>query len=473
MSLVAAVSAPAASSAKAFSHFSPLRCRGPLGVGSLDRFALKDSLPVSAGGCGGAPARAEGPSLPVCGTAYDENDAFFNASLVRPFFPAQLFPRSSKRRHACTTGSWQDAKKSATDSPAPPLKKARSGAAVSASPGRVAATSRPPSAKALPATVSDTLRAGRQCLGDRASNAKIHAENLVAPRSEEAQSAASENKMKAWVLGVAAAVWEVRGSRMAEAYERELMAVHDQPVSRPTTSQPEEPRTRNDGEFAALQGEIRRLEKRLEEVAQMQRESLTEVQQAHVRNLQRLRSSLLGRQQEMRDILQQLSQQQCQRRMLGEKGRHACPDLMERLRHLMDEQERRVTLLYVQQVNNLQDALRKSLTRTSAHAKDFSPCSEKGSPVSPGGDDAAAARREHADAHRWRALCCADSVMSEKRVKKKPPPFSNSNSSLKRRSVCMLRGLASAARSETIPKKAEASRKKPGHLPLYRAKQKI
>ncbi|CBZ51596.1 conserved hypothetical protein [Neospora caninum Liverpool] len=447
-----------ASSAEAPLCRSPLRCGGSPAVLSFKKETGSASMSLSAWAAAGL-AREKNADQPVAQTPAET--APFE-TLLRPFFPPQVFRPFSKRVNGSKTSEGDFEGSPLSASCMPPLKKARSLATTSPRLAHARATRLATSGAASVAKLAarekrtETLCPVEQpeCL-----ETQNDAEPLL--RGEGPQLACAETQMKEWILSVAAAVWQVRGSRLSEAYERELMALYDRPMLSKTSGTPPYTDVKPAEGYAALQEEVRRLGRRVEDEAEMRRECLTQVQQEHVRSLQRLRTSLLSRQREIRTTLQQLAALHQPQKRVAEKDRTAGAELVDRLRQLMDDQERRVTSMYVQQVNRLQETLQLLLTKRTVREGEGSAYVNSSQTESRdcvnGSSQDAVASGEGLKAAAPRA------TLSSKRGKgRKPPsPFCHSNSSLKRRSVCMLRGLACATRSDAVTvKKTESSPKR-------------
>ncbi|KYK68892.1 hypothetical protein TGPRC2_286760 [Toxoplasma gondii TgCatPRC2] len=447
MSAAMAASPAVASATDALCH-PHRRCSGAAGASSVKKKRETAALSLFQW----ATALSEQAAGESASRVHKENAAPFESSLLQPFFPPQVFRSFSKRMSV--------SKASEVDS-MPPLKKARNQS--SSSPRLARAASRLGTSKAAHVAKAGgrEKRTENICALEQPEFLETHDEvrpqTLLSP-SEESELASAESHMKGWVLSVAAAVWEVRGSRLSEAYERELMNLYDRPACGTTGVRA----YLNVGErdaCAALHQEVLRLEQRANAEAELQREYLTQVHQEHVKSLQRLRTALLSRQREMRATLQQLAAVHHPQKRVAEKGR-AGTELVDRLRELMDEQERRVTSVYVQQVNRLQESLNELLTkRTDREGNSLSAQnSQKTARTCANGLSV----QDSAESGAALSSAALQSKLSDKRGKRQKlsSPFCNSNSSLKRRSVCMLRGLACVTRADAATAKKSGTSKR-------------
>lgn len=280
--------------------------------------------------------------------------------------------------------------------------------------------------------------------GDQASLYRVesHEKQSILSQREENQ------RMKAWVLGVAAAVWHVRGSRISESYERELMRLHDnhsglrdEHGKRPkdqeelthhaalhftasagqnhqTTFFDSEDGGQERAELDELREQLAALERRRATQVEKLRERYMNIQQQRVRCIQRLRNALLSGNHSMRLLLQRLL-------VAGSDS----VEVVRQLQTLLQEQERRLTMAYVQQVSRLQAVLTKALRKEGKLSKRV-----PGDRVEQRDDAQSTTKDESRSSGRL-----GFSGACQKLTKVPQPLYKNCNSSLKRRSSYWLR----------------------------------
>ncbi|PHJ16974.1 hypothetical protein CSUI_009207 [Cystoisospora suis] len=285
---------------------------------------------------------------------------------------------------------------------------------------------------------------------DPASFGCAASQTSAEPKNQSISPEKKENQLvNAWVLGVAAAVWHVRGSRVSESYERELMRLHDKHadlqrghwnpaadeeelMARTTASQftaqtlqsfPEKSflQSEDDGqkraELVELRSQLAELERRRAAQAEKHQERYMNLQQQRVRCIQKLRNALLSGNHNMRALLQRL-----------QGAGSTSLDVVGQLGTLLEEQERRLTTVYVQQVSRLQAVVCKALRKEGKLPK-----------LEPAGGVGHSRDTEGEAFQRWTATKGGTFGSCGKFTKVSQLLFKNSNSSLRRRSSCFLR----------------------------------